>query len=204
VRSYRGVLDSVERRIFRIDRWRIPKPDGLSVRSITYALAGLLVVLICGRLPVAAPLLGILPASVRLVAVPVLIGWGLSAWTPDGRAPHHALISVLRHLRAPKHLAGLRPCPPVGADLLGVAEIQIAPSGDEPGYRPGRVRGPVRVLLRYPAVIGAEGGPRHPSGAAERFGAASRLTVEGRGRRVKPLPRGHEIRVPAGKEIRFR
>lgn len=204
IRSYRGVIDSVERRIFRVDRWRIPKPDGLSVRAIVYTIATFVTLLVVGRLPVAHQVLGILPASVRFIALPVIGGWALSSWAPDGRAPHHALISALRFLRAPKHFAGLRSCPPIGAQLVPVAEVCVAAGVDEPRYRPGRIAGPATVTMRYPAQIEPQGAPRRfrrdPAAAAEH---AKRLVITPVEGRVRAMPRGHVIEIPAGKEMRF-
>ena len=204
VRSFRGVVDNVERRIFRVDRWRIPKPDGLSVRSIVYTIGIFIALMVVGRLPVIHQLLGVLPPSVRFVALPVLGGWGLSAWSPDGRAPHHALISALRLVRAPKHLAGLRPCPALGTELSAVAEVCIAAGVDEPRYRPGRIQGPASVTLRYPAKIEPQGAPRRFRGdAAAAAEHATRLVVTPVGRNVRAMARGHVIQVPAGKELVF-
>lgn len=204
VRSYRAVIDSVERRIFRVDRWRIPKPDGLSVRAIVYAIASFVALLAAGRLPLVGQILGLLPPSVRFVALPVLGGWGLSAWSPDGRAPHHALLSALRFVPAPKHLAGLRPCPPLGAELAAVAEVCVAAGIDGPRYRPGRIAGPASVTLRYPARIEPRGAPRRlRSDPAAAAGHARRLVVAPVGGAVRALPRGQTITVAAGGELRF-
>lgn len=196
IRSYRGVIDTVERRIFRIDRWRIPKPDGLSVRAVVYTIATFIAVMLVGRLPVIGQLLGLMPTSVRFVALPILGGWGLSSWAPDGRAPHHALISALRFLRLPKHLAGLRPCPALGTLIAPVAEVSIAAGVDEPSYRPGVVKGPAVLTFRYPVEISAEG--RH--GELER---AKRLRVTAPEARVRPMSRGHQLQIPAGREVWF-
>ena len=204
VRSYRGVVDQVERRIYKFDRWRLPAPHGLSVRALTYTIGAFVVVLIAAKLPLVSVALGVLPPSIRLIALPVGAGWALASWAPDGRAPHHALISALRHLRAPKHLSGLRRCPPIGAELLGVAEIQVAPSGDEPDFRSGVVKGPARVGLRYPAEVSLEGIPRRARGeGAELASEAKRLIVRPLEQARGPLGRGRVISVPAGKQMRF-
>lgn len=196
IRSYRGVIDSVERRIFRIDRWRIPKPDGLSVRAVVYTIATFIAVLLVGRLPVVGQILGLMPTSVRLVALPILGGWGLSSWAPDGRAPHHALISAVRYFRLPKHLAGLRPCPALGTQLAPVAGVSIAAGVDESTYRPGSVKGPAVLTLRYPAEVTVEG-------RGGELATAKRLRISAPEGRVRPMPQGHVLEIPAGKEVRF-
>jgi hypothetical protein len=204
IRSYRGVIDNVERRIFRIDRWRLPTPHGLSVRALTYTVASLMAVLLVGRLPIAGTLLGLLPVQVRLLALPVFGGWLLSTWAPDGRAPHHALISALRYFRAPKHLAGLRPCPALGEQLVPVCEVQVAAGVDGPAYRPGVITGPARVTLRYPASVAAEGVPRRYRNAepGEQL-AHARCLVVTPASDSKPLARGKTLQLPEGKELRF-
>src|SRR3954447_4914258 len=156
VRSYRAVLDQVERRIYRVDRWRLPTPHGISVRACAYGVAILVGVLLASRLPVAGLVLDAVPASVRLVALPLGAGALLAAWSPDGRAPHHALRALARHLASSRALSGLRRTAPAGRELVPIEEVAIA-SGDGTTYRPGVVKGPARVLLRYPVRIEVEG-----------------------------------------------
>lgn len=186
VRSYRSVLDGLERRIYRLDRWRLPTPHGVSVRSIVYVLAVLATVAVAGRLPVAGAGLSLVPDSLRWLGVPLTGGIALAAWAPDGRPPHAALRSLVRFWLWPRTLAGLRRCAPVGAELAALGRVQLAPSGDEPRYRRGRVRGPARVVLRYPARV-------------ERRGSRLSLRSAGPGR---ALSRGVELRLGAGGELR--
>jgi len=201
VYSFGGVVDRVERRIYKVDRWRLPTPQGVSVRVLLYAVACLAAVGLLSALPVIGLLLAPIPDSVRWVGLPLLGAWGLSAWQIDGRAPHHALISALRYLGRPRELAGLRPCPREGAELVPVHELCIAPSGDEARYRPGVVRGPASVLLRYPATVEIEGakGEGSPSDRAAR---AKRLRVRG-AEGGRPLPAAVRLRVPKGRAVIF-
>jgi hypothetical protein len=204
VRSYRAVLDDVERRIYRVDRWRLPSPHGVSVRACLYAITAFAAGLIAGRVPLLGLLLGALPPSLRLVAVPVGAGAALAAWHPDGRAPHHALRGLARHLAAPRTLSGLRRTAAAGAELVPLDEVALA-AGDGPGYRAGVVKGPARVLLRYPARIELEGVRRSASAdPAEAMRAARALGVSPLGGRVRAMPRAKELVVPAGREVRFR
>jgi hypothetical protein len=204
VRSYRGVVDEVERRIFRIDRWRLPTPHGVSVRALLYTLACLLVVLIAARLPLVGWIVGAIPSSARLVAAPALGGWLLASTRLDGRPPHHALCSAALYLSGPKTLAGLRRCPAVGSRLAPVDELRIAPSGDEPRFRRGTVRGPATLALRYPARIELDGVPRRSgSDPAERLATARRLRVTALGEGARTLPRARTLRIPEGKEVVF-
>jgi hypothetical protein len=204
VRSYRAVVDEVERRIFRIDRWRLPTPYGVSVRAVMYGVATLAALLIAAGLPLVGLVVGALPTSMRLIALPLAAGWGLSAWRVDGRAPHHALASVVRFAGRAKTLAGLRPCPGRGIELSPVAAVEIAPSGDEPRFRSGRVRGPALIALRYPARIELgrvqRGAGKRP---VERLAGAQTLRVSAAAARSRPLPIARTVRVPEGKEVVF-
>lgn len=202
VRSYRDVVDQIERRIFRVDRWRLPAPHGVPVRAIGYALAILGAVLVLDALPLIGELLGLLPGSVLYLAVPALGGWALQATDVDGRPPHHVVAATARFWLAPRTLAGLRRAPAVGTTLAPVEAVQIAPAGDDARYRPGRVRGPATVVLRYPAELAPERvGVRAESDPASRLASARRIRV--RPRRGAALVRGQELRVPEGREVVF-
>lgn len=186
VRSFRAVVDDVERRIYRVDRWRLPMPGGIEVRAILYTVASFVVLAAAGNLPLLGAIVGELPAGIRYLALPVLCGWGLSAWRIDGRAPHHAMVAVVRFAFGARTLAGLRRTRAVGDVMAPVAAVEVAPAGDEAAYRRGRVQGPARVTLRYPARIESAG---------------KRLRVESAGERVRPLPHGRELQVPEGAEV---
>jgi hypothetical protein len=201
VSSFGGVVDRVERRIYKVDRWRLPTPHGVSVRVLLYAVACLAAVGVMSALPVIGLVLAPIPDSVRWVALPLLGAWALSAWQIDGRAPHHALVSALRFLSRPRELAGLRPCPRDGTEMAPVHELCIAPSGDEARYRAGVVRGPANVLLRYPAQVVLEGakGEGPPSARAAQ---AKRLRVRG-AQGGRPLPAAVELHIPKGRAVIF-
>jgi hypothetical protein len=202
VRSYRDVVDVVERRIFRVDRWRLPTPHGVSVRALAYAAGCFAVILAAGALPLVGALLNLAPASLRYLAMPALGGWALASLAIDGRPPHHALASAARYGAGARTLAGLRPTAPVGASVGPVAGLQTAPSGDESRYRTGRVRGPATITLRYPAQVELIGQRRSvASGDCASLGEATRIRV--RGLHGRPLIRGSQIRVPEGAEVVF-
>jgi hypothetical protein len=205
VRSYRGVIDEVERRIFRLDRWRLPTPHGVSVRAVGYVACCLLAVLLASGLPLVGSVLGLLPDSLRLVVLPVLGGWAMASLRIDGRPPHRACAAVLRYRLSPRTLAGLRPCPRVGDRLAPVEMVQIAPSGDEPRLRPGRVRGPSWIGLRYPVRVEVEGARGTGSDRPRRrLANAHRVRVISRPERARALQVVRTLRVPAGREIEFR
>jgi hypothetical protein len=193
VRSYRLVFRR-RWRIFRIQGWRIPLPGGLELRLLGYWLACLSAAFLAGRLPLLGALVAAAPDSVRLLALPLAAAWGLSRWEVDGRPPHRALIGLLAWRLRPRQLAALRRCPKPGTGLAPLGELSLGPDLSSARYPRGRVRGPVRLLLRYPVAVEA---------------ASSRL-LRRRARtwRLRPLDRpplqsGKTIDVPASATVVF-
>lgn len=199
VNSYRAVLDDVERRIYRVDRWRLPLPGGIEVRAILYTVGAFVALAAAGNLPGLGALLGQLPPGLRYMALPVLCGWGLSVWRVDGRAPHHALVGAARYMWRAKTLAGLRPAAGVGHAFAPVAGLRVAATGEEPVYRPGRVRGPASLTLRYPARIEV----LRAGGGDDPFANARRVGITALTGHTRPLARGQVIDVPDGVEVRL-
>src|SRR6266568_1835288 len=107
VRSYRYVLDKVERRIYRVDRWRLPWRGGITVRALLYAITCAVAMIVAARLPIVGLPVAAIPASLRL-ALALAGGVGLAAFEPDGRAAHHALWALTRYLASPRTRSGLR------------------------------------------------------------------------------------------------
>ena len=204
VRSYRDVVDVVERRIFRVDRWRIPNPGGLSAAGLGY-FAGLVgAVLVASKLPLVGAVLDLLQPALRYLGLPILGAWLLTSWQIDGRRPHHALWAAARHRVGPRRLAGLRRAPAPGTTLAPVAQVTVAPSGDESRYRRGRVRGPATVILRYPARLDVAGrGAGARDFPAEKIVRARRVRVSALSEASRPLVKGAVIRVPKGSEVVF-
>jgi hypothetical protein len=180
IRSYRLVFRR-RWRIFRLQGWRIPLPGGIELRLIGYWLAALALVLLLGRLPLLGAVSGLLPRSLRLVALPLAAAWGLSRWELDGRPPHRVLLGLARWRLRARSLAGLRPCPPPGAFLAPLDIVYLGPDLGASRHPRGRIEGPARLLLRYPL-------------AAERRGRKWLLRPLGRG----PLHRGKTIEIPSG------
>lgn len=202
VRSYRDVVDVVERRIFRVDRWRLPTPHGVSIRALGYAAGCFGLVLVAGAMPLIGELVDLAPASLRYLALPALGGWALASLAIDGRPPHHALLSAARFGARPRTLAALRATQPVGTSTSPVAAVQVAPAGDEPHYRAGRVRGPATITLRYPAELEVTR-RRRSNGAAGRSALSDAGRVRIRALAGRPLARGSQIQVPDRGEVVF-
>ena len=155
IRSFRVVFE-LERRIHKIDRWRIPVPYGVPLRGVAYAGTALLAVLLFGRLPVARDTLAVLPPPVRFVVVPVALAYLLDQIRVDGRPAHSVAAAWVRLAVSPARLASFRPAvAPSSRALFG----DVTLVGDERSarYRPARIDGPARVLLRYPATARRRG-----------------------------------------------
>jgi hypothetical protein len=197
VRSYRLVFRR-RWRIFRIQNWRIPLPGGLELRLLGYWLACLGTIAMLGRLPLFGVLLAPLPASLRLLALPLAAAWGLSRWEIDGRAPHRALAGAIVWWLRPRVLAGLRRAPAPGAAFAPLERLTMAPDLHGGSYPRGQMAGPVRVLLRYPVRVQAAGF-RGRGGAAPSTARRWRLQSAGE----VPLHKGKTLEVPAGRTVVF-
>jgi hypothetical protein len=201
VRSYHAVLDRVERRLFRFDRWRLPNPTGVLLRSLAYASVSLVLVAVLSGVPGAGWALGLLPPVVHWALLPIGAGWALSLWMPDGRVAHFALRSLVRYWASPRAVSSLRRCPVPGSEVAPVAEVCVMPSGDEPRYVAGRIRGPATVALGYRAELERKRRDR-PSRSLLRRRARRRATlIPGDGR---ALERPLVVRLPRGGEVRIR
>ena len=150
IRSFRLVFDRGYRRLFKIDRYRLPFAYGLPILGIFYAALVALALVLVARLPVAGPALAALPPPIHWVAIPVGLSMVMLHWRPDGLKPHAALWAWLVAVFTVRDLSCWQPAER-DTDVLELGEIACAPDGREGCYRPGRVSGPAEVLLRYPA-----------------------------------------------------
>jgi hypothetical protein len=196
VRSF-SLVFRLERRLYRFDRWRIPLPTGLPVRALAYAAVCWGLAYAASRTPVLGWALGALPVWAQWGTLPGLAVFALLRMQIDGRAPHRALAGALRWQLSPRVLSGLRPCPPPGAELVPLGEVAVRPDWRATRYRPGRVTGPARLLLRYPAAV-----------AIEEEGGGEGVRLAGRRLRVGPRPgpaltSGRTLDVPADAEVVF-
>jgi hypothetical protein len=191
IRSYRLVFRR-RWRIFRIQGWRIPLPGGVELRLLGYWLACLAALFVLGRLPLLGLLVSAVPASLRLLALPIAAAWGLSRWEVDGRPPHRALIGLLAWRLRSRHLAGLRPCPAPGAELAPLDSLYLGPDLSSSRYPRGRLRGPARLLLRYPLTAER----RHWFG-----GRRADWTL--RPIASAPLHQGKTLELPANRSVAF-
>jgi hypothetical protein len=202
VRSYRLVFTR-RWRIFKLQNWRIPLPNGLELRAVGYWCCCLAAIAALVHLPAVGLAVGAIPKSVRLLGIPVAGAWALSRWEVDGRSPHRALFALIGYLIRPRELAALRRCRAVGRELTPLEEVAAAPDLKAPEYPRGRLVGPAEVLLRYPVAVELEGVPRSAGESRqERMAAASVWRVRKPGG-AAPLHRGKTLRIPADKEVVF-
>jgi hypothetical protein len=150
IRSFRLVFDRGYRRLFKIDRYRLPFAYGLPILGIVYAALVALALVLAAKLPAAGPGLAALPPPIHWVAIPVGVSMVMLHWRPDGLKPHVALWAWLEAAVTVRELSCWQPAER-DHDELELGEVVCAPDGREPRYRAGRVSGPAEVLLRYPA-----------------------------------------------------
>lgn len=164
LRSYRLAFE-LERRIHRIDSFRIPLPYGMPLAALGWAAATLVLVLLAQRLPVIGGLLGRAPMPVRLLFIPGVVAHLLCRQTSDARPAHEALFARAAFLVRPKHRLGLAP---VGRRGLDPAPVAVVPDERGTDYRSGTVAGPATVRLRLPAQLVVAHGRAvlHPQDAA--------------------------------------
>src|SRR4051794_6491734 len=185
IRSFRLVFDRGYRRLFKIDRYRLPFAYGLPILGIIYAAAAALALALAARLPGLGAALGALPAPIHWVALPAALAMAMLHWRPDGLKPHIALWTWLDALVTVEDLAGWERAEHDG-DALALGALTCAPDGRGPRYRPGRVEGPAQVLLRYPARGWQRGRRLHVEQTSD-----------------QPLDVGTQVTLRAGEQLVF-
>lgn len=154
IRSFRLAFE-VERRIHKIDRWRIPLPYGLPLRSLGYAIGALAVVLIASRLPLIGLVLGALPWPVRYLVVPGVAAQLLTQVQVDGRPAHEFLGALLRLRVEGRRTIALSSSRACARELLDA--VTVAPDERGVDYRRAAVVGAGTVLLRQAAELQPRG-----------------------------------------------
>lgn len=183
IRSFHVVF-ALERRLHRIDRWRLPFPYGVPVRAIAYGAGALMMIIVAGQLPLLSALAGAMPAPLRFVIVPAAIGGALARLRVDGRPAHRHLLARISHQLRPARRSGVRAAPAVSAELRIVDPVVVVADESAGAYRAARITGPAEVLLRYPAR-GAQRGRR------------LRLVQDGE----QPLARPQHVTLAAGQHL---
>jgi len=159
LRSYRRVF-RIERRLYRIEDWRLPLPGGVPLRAVAYFFVAELCVLVLAQLPGTGQALSLLPVEWRYGILP--IGCAMAGWwaSPDGRPAHRFAVTWLRmQVRRRRRRAG-RAVRAEGERLELADGLAVRSSG--PGSRlvRARVRGPGRLELAEPLVLRSRRGLR--------------------------------------------
>jgi hypothetical protein len=191
IRSY-ALVFRMQRKLFKIDRWRLPLPGGLEIRAIVYAIVVLLADLVLSRLVLIGPVTDRLPAPLHWAILPGLVVFVLVKLEVEGRPPHRVIASLLAWWVGSKYFIGRLPAARPGP-RAPIQTLWITPDWRGSRYRPAAVGGPTTVVCRYPANahvrLDRNGRPNgnamyldHPS-----YG---RLALE-----------GNTIEVPAGQRL---
>lgn len=154
IRSFRLAFE-LERRIFTLDRWRLPLPYGVPVVGVAYAAAALAVVVLLARVPVVGALVALLPAPVRLLLVPVGTAYALMRLRVDGRTAHRFLVAWLRAAAGPRRVVAFRRADEATPVYLG--DVELAADATVRSWPRAVVRGPARIVVRQPAVARRRG-----------------------------------------------
>lgn len=155
VRSYRAAFE-VERRLHRIDRYRVPVPYGVPLQELAYGLACLTLVVILSGAPLVGTALLHVPWPMRLILLPAAGARLLRRTGSDGRPAHEVLVARLLRVTRPRALAGfVRACD--SRQLVELADVTVARDDRATRYERGEVRGPVTVVLCAPARMTIRG-----------------------------------------------
>jgi hypothetical protein len=194
VRAYGRRVFQVERRLYRVERWRLPVPGGIPLRAAAYAVATFLLVLVASRLPGLGALVGLAHPAYPYVLLPLAVGVLGSQVAPDGRATHRfARDWVAFALRARRRSAG-RVLALEGEPLPGAVELALRADHRARELRPGVVHGPATVVFREPvALAGGRRGRWRARPAGERSPARGETRVE-----QVVLEPGERLEVRAG------
>lgn len=154
IRSFRLAF-KLERRIHKIDRFRLPLPYGLPLRSVAYALVAFAFVVAASALPVASAMLDLLPWPIAYGVIPAAAAQLLTQIELDGRPAHEVAGAWLRLRFGPRRLVGFAATRPSRLERLH--EFVVVPDERDVRYRRGRVDGPATVILRQHATATPRG-----------------------------------------------
>lgn len=184
IRSFHLVF-RLERRLHRIDRWRLPFPHGVPIAAIGHATVVVLAVIVCGRLPAVGALIGALPAPVAYVLIPGGCASLLARLRIDGRPAHRHLLARMTAVTRQRMVANR----PALQRVHHVTEPTLLAHGPERGEYPhGAVVGPATVRLFRPArararartlTLTAEPGAPLQRPRVLRLGAGQRFVLRG-------------------------
>lgn len=144
IRSYRCVFE-LERRVYRIDRLRLP-PGGIPMRGAVYCLVLVLSSVVASALPLIGLVAAALPWYLRDIAVPIVLAMLLTVVRLEGRPFHLAARALVRHRVGPRWWRGLRPASAPGAPWYPDALLMV-PDGSDARWRAFAFSGPGAVMV---------------------------------------------------------
>jgi hypothetical protein len=150
IRSYRRVFD-LERRIYRIDRFRLV-PGGVPIRGVAYFLVAVFTVLVSSRAPLLGAPLRALPWYVTYVAAPVVCALVLGVVQIEGR-PFHTAVVALSLGWTEAHA----PARALARDAAGhwqPDDLIVLPDGSDARMRALRYTGPGTVVVTVAHELG--------------------------------------------------
>jgi hypothetical protein len=181
VRGYHNCF-RIERRIQKIDRWRIPIPYGVPLRALGYAAIALTAILVLGSLPLIDQLLGMFGPWFRYALLPIGTAWGMYRWKIDGRSSPASAFAWLRWRLGRQRISACRDATQTGPVTLG--DVTLAPDERSSRLRPAVIEGPAKVVFRYPV---------------ERKERGRTLTVSQTS--AQPQRRGTQVRLHDGQRV---
>lgn len=181
IQSFR-ICFRLERRIHKVDRWRVPLPYGMPVHGLLYGVGILAALLLASRVPLLSSLLDAIHPIIRYGALPIAGGYALTELKLDDRAGHQVARSWLRMHVEPKRLAAFRRAPVESS--VRFAPVTVTADCSGPELRRAVIEGEGRVVVR----------------------GAARMDARGRTLRVRPeagpaLARGRQVALRSGQRI---
>lgn len=154
---------ALQRRLHRIDRWRLPFPGGIPIAAIAYSTAALAAVIAVRQTPAIGQLIAAMPAPLAYVLIPAATATAMTRIRVDGRPAHrHLTAQTLTPLTNRSRAANRR----TSGDHTSAATTLIAASPAAPTYRAAAITGPATITLTRPAHAQPAGRTLHITEAA--------------------------------------
>lgn len=173
---------ALERRLHRIDRWRLPVPGGIPITAIGYTAAGLALVIALRQTPGLGALVAALPAPVAYVLLPAAAAMAMTRIKVDGRPAHrHLTAQTLAPITARTRAAGRTTRAKHTVDDTGL----YACGPTDPEYRAATITGPAKATLTRPAHAKPAGRTLHLTAAPGAPLARARTLTLHQGQQVR-------------------
>jgi hypothetical protein len=154
LRSFRLAFE-VERRLHRIDRFRIPVPYGIPLRGIAYGAVALMGVLWCRAIPVLGEAESLIPWPARFLVLPGAVAVVLCRLDYDGRPAHEAALARMLATVRPSTVVSFEGVRRASAEALD--DVVLGPDERGTAFRTGEVVGAGRVAFRMPVMARRRG-----------------------------------------------